>query len=149
MTTSKDYLFVGLQFLLFGAYALNPAVLSFGRPEVIGYPGLLVAIAGVCTGVLALLQLSNSFSPFPTPVAHGQLVTTGMFRLARHPIYTSLLMGAFGYALYSGSGYRLLVGLALLILFYFKSSYEEQLLRRRFPDYADYQKVVGRFLRWL
>lgn len=149
MTSSKDYLFVGIQFLLFAAYAFDLSVLSFSRPEVIGYLGLLLAIAGVCTGVLALLQLSNSFSPFPTPVAHGQLVTTGMFRLARHPIYTSLLLGAFGFALYSGSGYRLLVGLALLVLFYFKSSYEEKLLSQRFPDYANYQKVVGRFLRWL
>lgn len=145
---TNDYLFVGIQLLLFGAYALEVPALSFSRPTVLGYLGLLLAISGVCTGVLALIQLNTNLSPFPTPVANGELVTTGVFALARHPIYTSLLMAAFGYALYLGAGYRMLVGLSLLVLFYFKSSYEEQLLGERYPNYAEYRKRVGRFLRW-
>jgi protein-S-isoprenylcysteine O-methyltransferase Ste14 len=143
---TKDYLFVGIQFLLFGAYALEFPALGFGRPSVLGYVGLFFALSGVGTGVLALLQLNTSLSPFPTPVANGALVTTGVFAFARHPIYASLLMAAFGYALYSGSGYRLLVGVALLVLFYFKSSYEERLLSAHYPDYAEYRKRVGRFI---
>lgn len=147
--TSKDYLFVGLQFVLFVAYAFDFRSMSVARPDVLGYLGLLIAISGVCTGVLALIQLNTSLSPFPTPLDNGQLVTSGVFGLARHPIYTSLLMSAFGYALYLGSGYRMLIGLALLALFYFKSSYEEELLGERYPGYVEYSKRVGRFLRWL
>ena len=142
---TKDYLFVGIQFLLFGAYAWDYAALGFSRPTALGYFGLFLALSGVCTGVLALLQLNTNLSPFPTPVANGELVTTGVFAFARHPIYASLLMAAFGYALYVGSGYRLLVGLALLVLFYFKSSYEEGLLEARYSGYAEYRKRVGRF----
>jgi len=145
---SKDYVFVGIQFALFGAYALEFPALSFSRPSVFGYVGLFLALSGVGTGVLALLQLNTSLSPFPTPVANGELVTTGVFALARHPIYTSLLLAAFGYALYLGSGYRMLIGLALLVLFYFKSSYEESLLSARYPGYAEYRKRVGRFTPW-
>jgi len=147
--TTKDYLFVGIQFGLFMAYALPLRTAGFTRPDVLGYLGLLFAVSGVCTGVLALIQLNTSLSPFPTPLANGKLVTTGVFALARHPIYTSLLMAAFGYALYLGSGYRMLIGLALLVLFYFKSFYEERLLHERYPEYADYRVRVGRFVRWL
>lgn len=147
--TTKDYTFVTLQLLLFVAYAFDLAPLAFSRPDELGYAGLFIALSGVCTGVLALLQIRTSFSPFPTPVANGALVTNGIFALSRHPIYTSLLMGAFGYAIYTGSGYRCLIGLLLWGLFYFKSSYEETLLRQRYPAYADFQKQVGRFLRWL
>lgn len=144
-SNSKDYFFVGLQFLLFCGYALEFPALNFSRPQVFGYIGLFLALSGVCTGALALLQMKTSFSPFPTPTANGELVTSGMFALARHPIYASILLGAFGFALYSGSGYRIVIGLALWLLFYFKSSYEERLLGGRYPGYAEYQKQVGRF----
>ncbi len=146
--TTKDYLFVGIQFMLFLGYALTPRILNFQLPKVVAYVGLLLAISGLCTGVLALLQLRSSFSPFPTPVANGELVSNGLFRLSRHPIYSSILLGAFGFSLYTGSGYRLLIGLGLLLLFYFKSRYEEQLLSQKYAGYADYKKRVGRFSPW-
>jgi protein-S-isoprenylcysteine O-methyltransferase Ste14 len=145
----KDYTFVSVQLLLFVAYAFDVAALGFYRPDWLGYPGLFLALSGVGTGVLALLQIRTSFSPFPTPVAHGELVTGGMFALSRHPIYSSLLVGAFGYALYTGSGYRVLIGVLLWVLFYFKSGYEEELLLARYPGYAEFQGRVGRFLRWI
>jgi protein-S-isoprenylcysteine O-methyltransferase Ste14 len=149
MSASKtnDYIFVGIQLLLFAAYVLEFPILNYSRPAWLGYLGLLLSVGGVCTGVLALLQMKTSFSPFPTPTAAGELVTSGMFAWARHPIYTSILLGAFGFALYAGSGYRVLIGLTLLTLFYFKSSYEEQLLTNRYPGYAAYKKEVGRFFR--
>ncbi|TXF87045.1 isoprenylcysteine carboxylmethyltransferase family protein [Neolewinella aurantiaca] len=142
---TKDYFFVGIQLLIFGAYALGFRALSFSLPSVFGYVGLFLAFSGLCTGVLALLQMKTSFSPFPTPTAAGELVTSGLFAWSRHPIYTSILLVAFGFALYSGSGYRMLIGLALLVLFFFKSSYEEELLSARFTKYADYKKKTSRF----
>jgi len=146
--TTKDYLFVGIQFALFAAYAIRPQILSIELPKTVAYAGLVIAISGLCTGVLALIQIRSSFSPFPTPVAHGELVSNGLFRLSRHPIYSSILLGAFGYALYTGSGDRLLIGLGFLLLFYFKSSYEEQLLSEKYAGYTNYKRRVGRFTPW-
>ena len=147
--TIKDYLFVGLQLLLFMAYAWEPAWLAFNRAEILGNLGLLLALVSVIAGCLVLTQLWKIFSPFPTPVVTGELITTGLFSVARHPIYTSLVFAAFGYGLYTGSGYRLLIGLALLVLFYFKSSYEEQLLTIKYPEYTAYRDKVGRFTPWI
>jgi protein-S-isoprenylcysteine O-methyltransferase Ste14 len=147
--TTKDYFFVGLQLLLFLAYAWEPAWLTFRRSDTLGNLGLLFAVAAVLTGCAALTLLWKTFSPFPTPVEEGELITGGLYAFSRHPIYTSLLFAAFGYAVYTGSGYRVLVGLVLLLLFYFKSSYEEQLLITKYPGYTVYRKKVGRFTPWM
>lgn len=144
----RDYLFVGIQFLLFFAYACDLPAIGFSRPALLGYAGLLLALTGLCTGVLALLQMKRSFSPFPTPTTDGELITNGLFAFARHPIYTSILFGAFGFALYSGSTYRLAIGLCLLLLFNFKAAYEEDKLAQKFPPYLNYKKRVGRFTPW-
>ena len=147
--TTKDYIFVGIQLLLFVAYAWEPALLAFNRSKALGNLGLVLAVVSVIAGCLVLTQLWKTFSPFPTPVVAGELITTGLFSVARHPIYTSLVLAAFGYGLYTGSGYRLLVGLTLLVLFYFKSSYEEQLLSTKYPEYTAYRDKVGRFMPWV
>jgi len=147
--TIKDYLFVGIQLLLFIAYVWEPAWLTFRRSDVLGNLGLLLAVFAVLTAFGAFTFLWKKFSPFPTPVADGELITTGPFAYARHPIYTCLVVAAVGYAFYTGSGYRMVVGLALLALFYFKSDYEEQQLSAHYPDYAAYRKKVGRFTPWV
>jgi protein-S-isoprenylcysteine O-methyltransferase Ste14 len=147
--TSKDYLFVGIQFLLFLAYVWEPGWLTFSRSDTLGNLGLLLAVAATLAGCSALTQFWKTFSPFPTPVAEGELITTMLFSVARHPIYTALVVAAFGYALYTGSGYRMMVGLALLVLFYFKSDYEEERLAAHYPGYAAYRKKVGRFTPWV
>jgi protein-S-isoprenylcysteine O-methyltransferase Ste14 len=147
--TSRDYLYVGIQFLLFLAYVPDVAAMGFSRPDILEYVGLGVAITGLCTGVLALLQMRKSFSPFPTPVAHGELVTNGLFAWARHPIYSSILLGAFGYGLYTGSGYRLAIGILLLLLFNAKAGYEEIGWTAHYQGYPAYKKRVGRFIKWM
>ncbi|MEM9928468.1 MAG: isoprenylcysteine carboxylmethyltransferase family protein [Bacteroidota bacterium] len=146
--TTKDYLYVGIQFVLFLAFAWSPPFLGFARGEMIGYLGLLIGAVAAIGGLASIFLLRSALSPFPTPVSGGVLVTTGLYAYARHPIYTSVLLAAFGYGVYSGSGYRLLIGLALLVLFYFKSAYEEERLKAQYPDYPAYRQKVGRFSPW-
>jgi len=142
---TRDYLFVITQFLLFLAYVFDVTALDFTLPEVLGYFGLFLALAGLCTCGLALLQLNKNLSPFPTPVKAGELVTNGVYAYARHPIYSGILLFGLGYGLYLGSGYKLLITAALLVLFYIKSSYEERLLAERYKGYTAYRLRVGRF----
>jgi len=147
--STKDILYVTIQFLLFLAYAWTPSWLPLHLPWWAENLGLALAITGLCTCALALLQLNTSLSPFPTPVANGQLITSGVYALARHPIYAGILLMAFGYGAYSGSGYRLVIGVSLLLLFNFKAAYEEELLQRQYPAYEKYKSEVGRFSPYL
>ena len=144
---TKDYVFVSIQGLLFIAYLFPIQLFQVIIPlDWLSYLGLAILLLAIVFGVLAFIQLSTNLSPYPTPLESGQLVTRGVFRIARHPIYTSLIFAGLGFALYQGSLYKLLITLLLLILFYFKSKYEEGLLISKYPEYREYMKRTRRFI---
>lgn len=98
-------------------------------------------------GILgAALSLQRSLTAMPIPKADGKMTRQGLYRYVRHPMYTSVLLFSLGVALYYGSLYKYLLVGSLLTLFYFKSSYEENFLSEKYPDYLNYAKVTPRFL---
>jgi protein-S-isoprenylcysteine O-methyltransferase Ste14 len=119
---------------------------SINFPEWLRYSGFIVLVLSMVLGIVALFQLNTKLSPFPTPVFNGKLLITGAYKIARHPIYSALIFSGFGYALFKVSWYKALITLLLLILFYFKSQYEEKLLSEKFSGYSDYQKKTRRFI---
>ena len=144
MPPRRDLLFVAAQALLLAALALDP---ELGWRPLRGLPWIGWTLCGlsVAFGTLAVLQLGTSLTPWPTPRAGSALVTEGTYRVARHPIYASLIAFAVGLALATGSPWRLLVAAALYVLFCRKARYEEALLRERYAGYEAYAREVGRF----
>ncbi|WP_081212186.1 methyltransferase family protein [Salegentibacter sediminis] len=142
---AKDIAYVGLQLTLFLSFLLDISLLNFRLPVWIDYLLLPLIFLGAGVVIIALLQLKTNLSIFPSPLNGSQLITHGLFKYIRHPIYSGILLTAFSLAFYLGSGYKLLIAFLLLILFYFKSSYEEKLLLQKFPEYRDYMKRSGRF----
>ncbi len=140
-----DYIFVSIQILLFVIYALPIKFFIIALPVWVHYTGIFFVVLGLLLGIVALLQINTKLSPFPTPVANSTLLSTGAFSIARHPIYTAILMMSFGYAIYQESVFKLLIFLALFVLFYFKSKYEEKMLLLTFNSYKTYMKKTGRF----
>jgi protein-S-isoprenylcysteine O-methyltransferase Ste14 len=140
----KDYLFVCIQFLLFGWYAFD-FLPKFEIPQLFKYIGLLLSIIGFIISVLAVLQLNKNLTVFPTPKTDSELITFGMYKFSRNPIYSGLILFTFGYAFFKMSMFKILIAVLLLLLFYFKTNYEEQRLLNKFSDYQNYRKNVGRF----
>lgn len=143
----KDYLFVSIQFLLFFCFIFDvnwPLKSSI----CIKNTGLLIAFIGLFIGVLALLQLNKNISPFPTPKNTANLLQIGLYKYMRHPIYTGIILLLSGYSVYQNSFYKLGISILLLILFYFKSNYEELRLEQKFPDYKNYKSKTNRFFPW-
>lgn len=145
-TPVKDYIFVTVQLVIFAAYFVPLQVFQIGLPDWLRYSGLGVCAISILFGLVALLQLNTNLSPFPSPRISSQLITTGTYRISRHPIYTALVFSGFGYAVYRVSIYKVLIILCLLILFYFKSVYEEKLLIQKFPEYQNYKIKTRRFI---
>ncbi|MFD2519195.1 methyltransferase family protein [Salinimicrobium flavum] len=141
----KDKMYVMLQFLVFIAWIFEVESLKFIFPENLGWIALFAAGLGLLLILVAFLQLNTSLSPFPSPKRGAKLVTSGVFAFARHPIYSGILFMAFGISFWLGSGYKLIISLLLLVLFYFKSSYEEERLQKSYPEYEFYKKETGRF----
>ena len=146
---SKDYLFVLVQFVLFGLFLLEIQALVTITPRWIRLSGIPIFIAGLVICGIAVLQLNRNLSPFPSPKSGSHLITNGVFRLVRHPIYSGILLGLLGGSLYYQSLYKMAISTLLMALFYFKTTYEEERLAAAFKDYHSYKAKTKRFVPFL
>ncbi len=141
----KDLLFVSIQLLLFVIYMYPLADFFFHPHIILQYIALGFSIIGLLVIAVAILQLDKNLTPFPSPKKDGTLIQTGLYKFIRHPIYSGIIFTSLNFGLYNGSSWKIGVGFALWILFYFKSRYEEYLLTSQFPGYEDYRKRTYRF----
>ncbi|MBB5439194.1 protein-S-isoprenylcysteine O-methyltransferase Ste14 [Pedobacter sp. AK017] len=144
-TKVKDLIYVAAQLCLLVAFILVPPLIEIGIAGSYRKLALIPAIAGVLISLVAILQLKSNLTPFPSPSQNGTLIQTGLYKYARHPIYTGIIVFIFSYSLFSDSLSRLTISIVLLLLFYFKSRYEEGLLTQRFAEYSAYKIRTGRF----
>jgi protein-S-isoprenylcysteine O-methyltransferase Ste14 len=106
----------------------------------------------IVSGVIALagfLALGRNLTPHPKPRTDGTLVRHGIYRLIRHPLYSSLVVGAVGWALLWQSIPALACALLLAWVLNAKASVEEHWLAKQFPDYAEYARHTRRFIPWI
>ena len=103
----------------------HPAIIIFGA-------GLMVVGAGIAfAGALAL---GRNLTPFPKPTEQAKLVQHGIYAVIRHPLYTSVIAVAMGWAMVWQSWPALLVAVMLIPFFHAKARHEERWLRDKFPD---------------
>ena len=111
--------------------------------------GIVLIGLGSLLAVRGILDLRQNLTPFPKPVDGARLVDTGAYRLARHPIYGGLILGAFGWGLVSASIPALVGAVALALFLRLKSGREETWLADRFEAYGSYRARTRRFVPWL
>lgn len=140
----KDFLLVTFQLLLMIGFFAAPY--SYGTPLISPVLTFLFTISGIGIVGISLVNLSDNLTPFPTPKVNGTLITSGMYKYIRHPIYTGIILTALGISLYTSNYFRLAITFTLLVLFIYKSNYEERMLSDKFADYDDYRKNTGKFL---
>ncbi len=136
---------VALQFALLGALILLPGRADWPTPgwlEVLGWVSIGL---GVSIAVVATRDLGSALTPTPEPLDDQELRTDGLYRFARHPIYSGILLAVVGIVLRSGSWIVLAVGLLTIVFFTAKASWEEGRLALVYPDYPEYAERVGRF----
>ncbi len=143
----KDYFYVGLQLVLFGLYGLPYSPIRLGLPKIFALMGIAFAVLGFFVVIIAFFKLGTALSPYPTPKEDSRLRSTGIYKFVRHPIYSGLILGFTGYGFFDDSLYKLIITALLVLLFYFKSAYEERQLINQFgQDYEEYRFRTGRFL---
>ena len=137
------------QVVLFLAIALAMVFtgsLPDGEIGIIQVVGGALAVAGALLAFLSMRRLGDSLTPLPEPLQQGELVESGPYALARHPIYGGVGLFLIGTSLFLDSIAGALLGVGLLVFFWFKSSYEERQLRITYPQYQAYQARVTRRL---
>jgi protein-S-isoprenylcysteine O-methyltransferase Ste14 len=143
------YGWVVVQIALFVQYGIALVLgsgASWGAWRWLGIPLLAV---GAWVGLAALRMHGRRLTPLPEPNPALGLLRTGVYARVRHPMYTGLLLSAFGLAIVAQKPLAIAAAGALTVFFNLKAREEERRLRRCYPDYADYQRATGRFLpRW-
>lgn len=122
---------------------------SDNRKLALMIPGVVLLSLSAVIGGAGAIGLGRGLTPFPKPTPNARLVQCGIYGLIRHPLYTSVMAGALGWALVWQSWPALLAGLVLIPFFDAKSRHEERWLREQFPEYSQYAQRVRRFIPWV
>jgi protein-S-isoprenylcysteine O-methyltransferase Ste14 len=111
--------------------------------------GTIVFLSGLGLAVWARLHLGRNWGMPMTERAEPELVTSGPYRLVRHPIYTGILVGVLGTALAINLFY--LIPLAVLTAYFVVSAtVEERMLTATFPDtYPSYKAHTKKLIPFL
>lgn len=123
-----------------GLQALRPPAVPL--PLLTG-PGSLLIILGSLVTVTALAGLARSFGVLPE--ARG-LVTHGLYRYVRHPMYLGEILSALGAILPAISPATLALFGAFVVLQYWRAANEERALTAVFPAYAAYARRTPRIV---
>ena len=134
------------QFLLLAALILIPHGSLWPVNTVVIAASIALGVAGAILAVLGVTGLGPALTASPIPREHAQLVTSGVYGLVRNPIYTGLMTGGLGLALFGASVWHIAAWVALALLLSAKTRWEERMLVAEHPDYAGYGARVGRFV---
>jgi protein-S-isoprenylcysteine O-methyltransferase Ste14 len=96
-----------------------------------------------------IVGLRRQLTPYPRPVADGQLIEDGAFGLVRHPMYGGGVLAAIGWGLAMASPLALAGAAGLGAFADLKSRREEAWLGEQFAGYAAYRRRTRRLIPWL
>jgi protein-S-isoprenylcysteine O-methyltransferase Ste14 len=105
--------------------------------------GDLLLLSGLGWSVWSLRSLGRSFSVIPQARA---VVSTGPYRLVRHPLYLGEIVATLGLAILRPSPTTIGIWLVLCVLQAFRATREEEVLATALPDYDSYRAKTRRLL---
>jgi protein-S-isoprenylcysteine O-methyltransferase Ste14 len=111
--------------------------------------GLALVLLGKYKLALSLKRLGENYSPLFDAYFPQEIISSGEYKLIRHPIYLYNLFISFGLAISSGSLWVLLsasIGCAFVLKSIFL---EEAYLQKKFADYPNYQSKTWRLIPFI
>jgi len=112
----------------------------------------VLAVCTIVTGFTVMIWAWWLFQKAETAICPTEtssvLVTTGIYRLSRHPMYLGMILMIAGVALWIGTlPFYLATVLFILVINQFFCPYEEQRLTANFgTEYTTYQEAVRRWV---
>lgn len=103
----------------------------------------LLSLVGTGISVFVLAHLGRSFSLMAEA---RRLVTTGPYKILRHPLYIFEAVASLGVLLQFFSLYTVLIFLAYCFLQFQRMKNEEAVLELAFPEYRDYKAKTARLV---
>lgn len=146
MQPSIGWALVGAQFGLIAGLIVLPQGELWARSVASVAVAVVLIVAGVAAAGLAGIRLGPALTPSPIPKDGSDLVTSGVYRFVRHPIYTGVLVVALGLVVLGASAGHLVGIIALFVVLSVKASGEEAMLAEIHEGYEAYRQTTGRLL---
>jgi len=130
--------------LFFPPFQIGKLMMRFDLPLlfplIIELAGLIISMVGAALSIVALWSLKRCFSLM---VEVRKLVTTGMYRRIRHPLYMSEIIHAFGTSILAAHPVAMVIFCITLVLEIIRAKLEERKFLRMVPAYAEYRRKTG------
>jgi protein-S-isoprenylcysteine O-methyltransferase Ste14 len=108
-------------------------------------PGFLI---GAWLGIAGAKHLGSARTAYPHPLPTAPLITDGIYRRVRHPLYAALIWLGIAWSILWSSWLSAGVVVGLAGLLWAKARREERWLGERQPEYAEYARRVPGFWPW-
>ena len=134
-----QFLIISLHFIKF-QFIHNIEIIKGN--SIFSFLGFIFIIIGSIIMLFAIKDLASNLSPLPRPIANGKLITSGIYRFIRHPMYYSLILISLGIFTIKLSFYYLFLTISLTLVIKFKIILEEQYLNNKYKNYLFYKNKV-------
>jgi protein-S-isoprenylcysteine O-methyltransferase Ste14 len=132
--------------ILYSIYPPFMDVFHFDFPIWLRWLGVLFAFIGVVFWIYAQGVLSKYWSPQLHFQKNHKLITSGPYRVIRHPIYTAMFIWVIGLALFTANMFFVFFALLAIFLLILRVPKEEKMMIEKFGiEYKEYKKNTGRF----
>ena len=148
-------LFLGSPFFLILMYFenlfLNPLYLSFWSNDLVMISGLIIYVGGMCIALGSRVQLGRQGSGRLKIQEEHELITRGIYKYLRHPMYLGGIVGVIGFCLVFHGFIMMFITITLYFLtFRSRMLYEEKILQEQFGEkYTEYMKQTKRIIPFL
>ena len=112
--------------------------------------GLALLIVGLTIALVAQITLRRFYSSTLVIREDHQLITHGIYRFTRHPVYLGVIIAIISVPVYASSLYGLLLMSALIPIFLIRIRIEERMLTDEFGDaYRTYKEATSKLIPFI
>ena len=145
-SSKKEFLLVISQFIIIALHLIkfnlfNQKLIQGEFLTIIYISNFLITLALIII-VFSAKDLGKSLSPMPRPKENSKLITSGIYKFFRHPMYYSLIIISISLFAKSLTIYNLILSILLTFIIYNKIKIEEEYLIKKFHNYTLYKNEV-------
>lgn len=139
---------VALMFIVIAYFLARFVPLPFSAPPILRYLGLALTVVGFLLGIGAFLEFRKARTTLDPHGSSKQIVTSGIYRFTRNPIYLGFLLMVIGLPLNSGLYWGFVMApFYVLLMNNLVIKHEEAYLEKKFGK--AYTSYTSRVRRWL